>query len=73
MTSTVNWVDFLQGVFKAAVFAFLIAAIGCLKGLQTRSGPGAVGDSTTKAVVAGIVALVTANAIMGVVFYYVGI
>jgi phospholipid/cholesterol/gamma-HCH transport system permease protein len=71
--ASVNWVDFLQGVFKAGVFAFLIAAIGCLKGLQTRSGPGAVGDSTTRAVVAGIVMIVVADGLLGVVFYYLGI
>lgn len=73
VTTAVDWVDFLQGVFKAGVFAFLIAAIGCLKGLQTRSGPGAVGDSTTRAVVAGIVMIVVADGLLGVVFYYIGI
>jgi phospholipid/cholesterol/gamma-HCH transport system permease protein len=73
VASAVDWVDLLQGVFKAGVFAFLIAAIGCLKGLQTRSGPGAVGDSTTKAVVAGIVMIVVADGVLGVTFFYLGI
>ncbi len=69
--SAVNYVDFLQGVLKSFVFAILVAAIGCLSGLRTNEGPGAVGDSTTKAVVAGIVLIVLADAILGSVFYYV--
>lgn len=70
---SVDYVDLLQGLFKAGVFAFLIAAIGCLRGLKTASGPGAVGDSTTRAVVAGIILIVVADGILGVVFYHAGI
>jgi len=70
---TVDYVDFLQGVFKAGVFALLVAAIGCLRGLSTQAGPGAVGDSTTRSVVAGIVLIILADGLLGVVFFYVGI
>ncbi len=69
----VDYVDFLQGVAKAFVFAVLVAAIGCLCGLRTQSGPGAVGDSTTRAVVTGIVLIVIADAVLGTCFYYLGI
>lgn len=65
--------DFLGGVFKAIVFALIVAGIGCLRGMQTKSGPGAVGDSTTRAVVAGIVLTIAADAILGVLYYYLGI
>jgi len=41
--------------------------------MQTKSGPGAVGDSTTRAVVAGIVLTIAADAILGVLYYYLGI
>jgi phospholipid/cholesterol/gamma-HCH transport system permease protein len=73
VTAAVDYVDFLQGVAKAFVFAVLVAAIGCLCGLRTQSGPGAVGDSTTRAVVAGIVLIVLADAVLGTCFYYLGI
>lgn len=69
----VDYIDFLEGVFKSFVFALLVAGIGCLSGLRTQSGPGAVGDSTTKAVVAGIVLIVLADAVMGMCFYYVNL
>ncbi|MFM7133092.1 MAG: ABC transporter permease [Planctomycetota bacterium] len=63
----------LQGLAKAAVFAILISAIGCLAGLRTGEGPGSVGLSTTKAVVAGIVAIIVADAILGSFFFTLGI
>lgn len=69
----VDYVDLLQALFKSAVFAFLVCGIGCLRGLRTASGPGAVGDSTTRAVVAGIVLVVVADGILGVVFYFIGV
>ncbi len=73
MSGLVGVVDFVQGVCKMFVFAILIAAIGCLRGLRTQSGPGAVGDSATAAVVAGIVLVVLADGVLGVLFYFVGI
>lgn len=64
--------DLLQGLLKSVVFAFVIGAVGCQRGLRTGSGPGAVGTSTTSAVVAGIVLVVATDGILGVVFFYLG-
>ncbi len=72
-TSMPDSVDLIQGVVKTAVFALLVAAIGCYYGMKTQSGPGAVGESTTKSVVAGIVLVIATDGILGVVFYYMGI
>jgi phospholipid/cholesterol/gamma-HCH transport system permease protein len=72
-TSMPNSVDLLQGIFKTGVFALLVGAIGCHYGMKTKSGPGAVGDSTTKSVVAGIVLVIVTDAILGVAFHYLGI
>ena len=73
ITSVITCADFVGGVAKSFVFALIVAGIGCLRGIQTRSGPGAVGDSTTRAVVAGIVLTILADAVIGVVYYYLGI
>lgn len=73
VVKAVDYIDFLEGVFKSFVFAMLVSGIGCLRGLRTQSGPGAVGDSTTKAVVAGIVLIVLADAVMGMCFYYINL
>ena len=64
---TIN--DLLAGLIKSFFFGFLVAGIGCLRGLQTRSGPSAVGESTTRSVVSGIFLIVVADAIFAVVFY----
>ena len=55
------------------VFGILVAGVGCLRGLQTRIGASAVGDSTTSAVVSGIVLIAIADGIFAVVYYYLGV
>jgi phospholipid/cholesterol/gamma-HCH transport system permease protein len=65
--------DLVGGVAKTIVFALLVAGVGCLRGMRTASGPGAVGDSTTRAVVAGIVLVLIADGVFGVLFYYLRI
>jgi len=64
--------DLLGGLGKAAVFGLVIAAIGCRAGLQAGSGPRAVGDAATSAVVGGIVALVLLDGIFAVLFFRLG-
>jgi phospholipid/cholesterol/gamma-HCH transport system permease protein len=65
--------DLVSGLAKTLVFGGLIAGIGCLRGLQTGTGASAVGDSATKAVVSGIVAIVLADGVFAVLFFYLGI
>jgi phospholipid/cholesterol/gamma-HCH transport system permease protein len=65
--------DLIGGLFKSMVFGLIVAAIGCLRGTQTKSGPGAVGDSTTRAVVSGIVLTIIADAVFGTIYYRLGI
>jgi phospholipid/cholesterol/gamma-HCH transport system permease protein len=65
--------DLIGGLAKAFVFGILVAGIGCLRGLQTQTGASAVGLSTTRAVVSGIVLIVLADGVFSVVFYYLGI
>lgn len=63
----------LIGLFKAMVFGGLVASVGCLRGLQTKTGPSAVGISTTKAVVSGIILIVIAEGIFAVLLHCMGI
>jgi phospholipid/cholesterol/gamma-HCH transport system permease protein len=71
--STVTYVDLFGGLLKSIVFGLLVAGIGCLRGLQTEIGASAVGESTTRAVVGGIVLIVVTDGIFSVVYYYLGI
>jgi len=65
--------DLVGGLAKTLVFGALIAGIGCRRGLQTGTGASAVGESTTRAVVASIVAIVVADGVFAVAFYILGI
>jgi phospholipid/cholesterol/gamma-HCH transport system permease protein len=65
--------DFFSGLVKTLVFGTLIAGLGCLRGLQTQTGPSAVGDSTTRAVVSSIIAIIVADGVFAVVYHYLGI
>jgi phospholipid/cholesterol/gamma-HCH transport system permease protein len=68
-----NLGDLIGGLAKTFVFGVLIAGIGCLRGLQTGTGASAVGDSATRAVVSGIIAIVVVDGIFAVVYYFIGI
>jgi len=65
--------DFLGGLFKALVFGVLVAGIGCQRGLETGTGASAVGESTTRSVVSGIVLIAVFDAGLSVLFFSVGV
>src|SRR6185437_8194377 len=73
LDSAVAFTDFMAGWVKSFVFAFLIAAVGCLRGLQTSAGASAVGDSATRAVVSGIILLVIADGIFAYLYFVLDI
>ena len=43
--------DVLKGLFKAALFGWVVAIVGCYKGINTRGGAQGVGAATTTSVV----------------------
>ncbi len=65
----VSYGSLVGGLVKAFAFGILIAAIGCLRGLQTENGASAVGLSTTHAVVSGIILIVFADGIFTIIYY----
>ena len=62
-----NTIDFLEpqdvilGLVKAAVFGFIIAAVGAYQGYHSRGGALGVGRATTNAVVGAIVLILAVN------------
>jgi phospholipid/cholesterol/gamma-HCH transport system permease protein len=63
--------DLLAGFIKSFVFGFTVAAVGCLRGLETAKGPTAVGDSTTSAVVSGILLVVILDGLFSILFHFI--
>ena len=71
--SAVTVGDLLGGLFKSLVYGIVVAGVGCLRGLQTTTGASAVGQSTTSAVVSGIVLIAIVDGVFAVVFYALGL
>jgi len=75
MTQTIKTLeifDVFWGFMKSAVFAFLIAWIGCLRGFQVRGGAASVGEATTSAVVSSIFLIILTDSIFAIILTYWG-
>ena len=53
--------DLMQGLMKPLVFGFILATVGCYKGLTVRGGTQGVGRATTQAVVISSVLIIIAD------------
>jgi phospholipid/cholesterol/gamma-HCH transport system permease protein len=76
MSQTVNSVglnSLLGGLFKSVVYGSLVAVAGCQQGLACGNSAMAVGESTTRAVVMGIVLIVVSASILTVIYINLGI
>ncbi|WP_411821701.1 ABC transporter permease [Leptospira sp. 'Mane'] len=69
----VGFNDIAGGLLKSYFFGMIIAAIGCYRGLKTTTGAGAVGESTTAAVVGSIILVSILDGIFSIVYFYLGI
>ena len=65
--------DIFGGLIKAYPFAITVAGIGCLRGMQTKTGASAVGESTTSSVVTGIVLVIILDGLISAIYYVLGI
>ncbi|WP_413785037.1 MlaE family lipid ABC transporter permease subunit [Marinobacter sp. DY40_1A1] len=63
---------FLVGMSKAPIFAFLIAAIGCLEGFKVGGSAQSVGVHTTSAVVQSIFMVILLDAVAALFFMEMG-
>lgn len=73
LQETLELHDYLGGLFKSLVFGMLVAAVGCIRGLQAGRTATDVGASATSAVVSGIVLIALADLLFSVVYFHLGI
>jgi len=59
--------SFLLGIGKGSFFGFVVAYAGCLRGMQCGNNAAAVGEATTRAVVAGITAIIASDGVFAVI------
>jgi len=64
--------DFSAGLIKAPFFAFLIAAVSTLRGMQVRQSAEELGLKTTQAVVESIFLIICADAFFTTIFTRIG-
>jgi phospholipid/cholesterol/gamma-HCH transport system permease protein len=64
--------DLVGGLVKSLFLGVIVAAVGCLRGIQTGQGAGAVGQSATSSVVSGIILIAIAEGVFAVIFYVLG-
>ncbi len=72
LISAVDLTNLSVGLIKSFVFGLIVAATGCLRGMQCGNSSAAVGLATTRAVVSGITCMVIADAVFAVVFNKLG-
>ena len=65
--------DLFVGLFKAPLFAFFIAVIGCMHGLKVSGSAESVGRETTQAVVKSIFTVLALDAWFSILFERLGI
>ncbi len=61
--------DVVSGLWKAAVFGFIIALMGCFHGYFSRRGAQGVGRATTQAVVSASVLILASNYLLAEFFF----
>jgi phospholipid/cholesterol/gamma-HCH transport system permease protein len=64
----VNLENAFLGVFKSVFFGIVIAMSGCLQGMQAGNSSAAVGEATTRAVVASITAIIILDSAFAAIF-----
>lgn len=69
----IGWNHIIQGLIAATVYGAIVAASGCLRGMQCGRSAAAVGEATTSAVVTAIVFIVIAAAVLTILFDAIGL
>lgn len=64
---------FLVGLSKAPLFAIMIGIISCYRGLQVSQSAESVGKMTTQSVVESIFMVIVCDALMSIIYSYLGI
>jgi phospholipid/cholesterol/gamma-HCH transport system permease protein len=67
-----DFADIMQGMMKPLVYGFILASVGCYKGLTVRGGTQGVGRATTQAVVVASVMIIGADLFLTKLALYLG-
>ena len=65
-----EFADLMQGFLKSVAFGFILATVGCYKGLTVRGGTQGVGRATTQSVVISSVLIIVADTFLTKISLY---
>ncbi len=65
----VEYMDVVSGLYKAAVFGFIVAIMGCYHGFNSARGAQGVGAATTNAVVSSSILILIFNYLLTQIFF----
>lgn len=68
LRDTVGAKQMFLGLYKAPVFAILIALVGCFQGFNVKSNATSIGSQTTKSVVQALFLIIIADAAFSVIY-----
>ncbi|RUR19234.1 ABC transporter permease [Legionella sp. km535] len=63
----------MLGLYKAPVFALLIALVGCFQGFKVKATADSIGSQTTKSVVQALFLIIIADAAFSVIYSWMGL
>jgi phospholipid/cholesterol/gamma-HCH transport system permease protein len=70
--NALDFADLMQGLAKPLVYGFILATVGCYKGLTVRGGTQGVGRATTQAVVVSSVLIIVADVFLTKLALFLG-
>lgn len=73
LKSSVGIDQFMLGLYKAPVFAILIALVGCFQGFRVHATADSLGSQTTKSVVQALFLIIIADAAFSVAYSWMGL
>ncbi len=73
LQKALNYAHIFTGVGKSIIFGFIIASVGCFRGLQVSGGAESVGKYTTASVVMSILLIIIADVLFTFLFQSLGI
>ena len=73
LKSAIDLEDFMVGMVKAPVHAYIIAVVGCYEGFRVERSAESVGKQTTASVVESIFLVIVATALFAILFSALGL
>ncbi len=73
LRESVGLKQMMLGLYKAPVFALIVALVGCFQGFAVQSSADNIGSQTTKSVVQALFLIIVADAAFSIIYSWMGV